>query len=111
MVELIPAARYARKTGGTISALDWRPGYDYRDDIYYFFVVFTYPPTGTPLDNGLLGYFGVNKVTGEVVDLNEELVHDPALNEMQKKLRTKHCVSPEEVTKNQTIPLEGSNTQ
>lgn len=111
LLEVIPAAQYAKKVGGTISALDWSPGHDYRDDVFYFFVVFTSPPTGTPLENGLLGYFGVNKSTGEVIDLNEKVVHDPALKELQKRLRTKHCVSPDEVMKNQTIPLEGSNTR
>ena len=71
LLRFIPAAQAAQQIGGSISAVDWSPGYTFRDDVYYFFMLLsTKSPPGSPLDNGMLGYFGVNKMTGQVVELN-----------------------------------------
>ncbi len=68
LVSIVPAAEAAKRLGGRIDAMDWFPGADFRNDVYYFYVVLTDKKQVTVLDNGLIGYFAVNKKTGEVME-------------------------------------------
>ena len=57
--------------------------------------------------NGLIGYYGVNKNAGQVVELNspESQVHGSELSRLQAQLRSKHCVGQGLVRKS-SMPLE-----
>ena len=109
LLKMIPDALAATKTGGKLSLVDWSPGPHYRLDEFYFYELLTTKslPT-TPLDNGVIGYFGVNKFTGQVVELNspDPEVKGTGLEKMQTSLRTRHCVGRDLVRKYQDIPLE-----
>jgi hypothetical protein len=60
------------------------------------------------LDNGVLGYFGVNKRSGQVVELNAEkpAVEGTALRKLQVRLRKEHCISVDLVAKDANLTLE-----
>jgi hypothetical protein len=109
LLEVIPDALAARHLGGKLSVVDWDAGSNYRTDFFYLYeVLSTKSPPLTPLDNGVLGYFGVNKSTGEVVELNSASnpVQGMTLSKMQESLRAKHCVPHQLIVRNQDIPLE-----
>lgn len=82
----------ARERGGTPGPISYIPGNNShpRTDRFYFFVIYA----GGGADNGLLGYYAVDKVTGRVID--DVLLQDvtgKSLVEAQERLRTKHCVT------------------
>jgi hypothetical protein len=109
LLEVIPGALAAEHSGGKLSAVDWSPGSGYRLDAFYFYeLLSTKSLKTTPLENGVIGYFGVNKTTGQIVELNSarSSVQGAALTRMQNKIRLKHCISPELVRSNRDIPLE-----
>ena len=109
LMNFLPQAEDAKQIGGEISVIDWNPGTDYRTSIFYFFQVLSTKSTPTtPLGNGMIGYFGANKDTGQVVELNsnQPSVEGIALSKEQEKLRAKHCVSRQLVLKTSDIPLE-----
>ena len=90
----IPGAVKARNLGGELNPLNWHPGPPYPEDAFYFFQLFaTKNPPGVPLDNGMLGFFAVNKFTGQVVNANDgdEVIGD-RLNQEQERLRREHCI-------------------
>lgn len=103
-----PAALAARQSGGTLTFVGWDPGSDFRSERFYFFQLLSSSTSGSPLDNGMLGYFGVNKATAEVVELNSDKPHveGAELQRVQKTLRTKHCVTEELVRANADLSLE-----
>ncbi len=109
LVKAVPDAIASKKMGGELSAVDWTPPTGYNKEKFYLFELLTTKslPT-TPLGNGVVGYFGVNKATGQVVELNSDkpAVLGPELKRLQQKLRTKHCVSRSLVKRNSKMPLE-----
>jgi len=46
-----------------------------------------------PIDNGLVGYYSVSKRTGRVLNVAFDEENGTALENLQRKLRAKHCVS------------------
>jgi len=110
LLRAIPDALAAKHIGGKLSTVEWRPpGSGYRVENFFLFELLSTKslPT-TPLNNGVLGYYGVNKTTGDVVELNSDKnpIQGHALKLMQDKLRALHCVSSDLVLKNRVIPLE-----
>jgi len=109
LLEAIPQALAAQHAGGKLSVVEWNPGSGYRAEVFYLYMLLSTKslPT-TPLDNGVLGYFGVNKTTGEVVELNsgKPSVQGTTLMKLQKKIRASHCIDRQLVIANQDIPLE-----
>ena len=97
LVMAIPLAEIAKNAGGKVLTTDWDPGPSYRKDIFYFYFVGT---TGkgrqtTLLDNGVIGYFAVNRITGRVVEglpPKFETIEGKVLAEMQARIRAKHCI-------------------
>jgi hypothetical protein len=109
LLNAIPQALAARHIGGKISVVDWFPGASYRTENFYFYEVLSTKSTETtPLDNGVLGYFGVNKATGQVVELNSEKpsVEAPELKRLQRRYRQAHCVGPDLIDKNTNLTIE-----
>ena len=109
LVKAIPDAIASTKIGGDLSVVDWKPPKGYNAGKFYLFELLTTKslPT-TPLGNGVLGYFGVNKATGQVVELNSDkpAVEGPELRKLQDKLRVRHCISKDLVRRNLHVPLE-----
>lgn len=109
LVLAIPAALAAKESGGQVSAEQWFPGEDCRIEEFYFFMLLSTVGTpNTPLNNGMLGYFGVHKVTGKVVELNssEPSVRGDKLLKVQLRLMTKHCITPSVVNRFPNISIE-----
>lgn len=106
LLSMVPAADAAKRLGGRIEAMNWSPGSDFRNDVYYFYTVLTDKKQVTILENGLIGYFAVNKTTGEVVEATlDARVESKALEAIQRKIRAQHCISPEMVRKGESIPV------
>ena len=108
LVKAIPDAIASTKIGGDLSVVDWKPkGYNTRK-FYLFELLTTKSLPTTPLGNGVLGYFAVNKATGQVVELNSDrpAVEGPELRKLQDKLRVRHCISKDLVRRNLKVPLE-----
>jgi hypothetical protein len=102
LVLSVPEALVAKKMGGKLSATEYKPPHS-NDDFYYFTLLSTVSTPTTPLDNGMLGYFSVNKLTGRVVNVADEDAVGKELEKLQAKLRTKHCIGRALVLKNQAI--------
>jgi hypothetical protein len=107
LLSVIPAAESARRLGGRVDAVDWTRGAEFRNDVYYFYMLLTDRKQATLLDNGLIGYFAVNKRTGSVVEAaSGATVQGKALAMRQAEIRTRHCVTREMLNKNDNIPLQ-----
>ena len=102
LVLSIPDALAAKKMGGKLSAMESQPPHS-NDSFYYFTLLSTISAPTTPLNNGMLGYFSVNKVTGRVVNVADEDTVGKELEKLQAKLRAKHCIGRGLVLKNQAI--------
>ena len=86
----VPEALAAITLGGKLSTAVWkRPGVN---DVYAFELRSTVSLPTAPIDNGLIGYYSVSKKTGRVLDVAFEEVAGKKLEELQEKLRIKHCV-------------------
>lgn len=106
LLSVVPAAAAAKRLGGRVDAMDWSPGPDFRNDLYYFFTVLTDKKQITILENGLIGYFAVNKTTGEVVEATSDArVESKTLETVQGKIRAQHCISPEMVREGESVPV------
>jgi hypothetical protein len=109
LLRAIPDALGARAIGGKISLVEWAPRTRYRTESFFFYEILSTKSTETtPLDNGVLGYFGVNKLTGEVVQLSsqEPSVQGKELGALQRRLRRNHCIGNDLVLRNRDLPLE-----
>lgn len=108
LLAVVPKALNAEHAGGRVALVRWDPGPSYRADMYYFYQLLSTATPTTSLDNGMIGYFGVNKSTGEVVELNSATPHveGTALKQAQLKLRSRHCIDQELVGRNSDLPLE-----
>jgi hypothetical protein len=109
LLKLVPEALAARRIGGQLSVVDWSPGNSYRTENFYFYELLSTKSTDTtPLDNGMLGYFGVNKQTGQVVELNSEktAVEGTDLRRLQIRFRKEHCISEDLVAKDANLTIE-----
>ena len=94
LLSVVPAAAAAKRLGGRVDAMDWLPGPDFRNDVYYFFTALTDKKEVTVLENGLIGYFAINKTTGQGVEATSgTAVQSNALEAMQGKIRGQHCIS------------------
>lgn len=104
-----PQAIAARKAGGKVEAIAWTPKEGYRRDAFYLFMLIsTISPAGVPLSNGVLGYFGVNKASADVVepDADGAYVSGAALEAAQNVLRKKNCIGEELILKERKTSLE-----
>jgi hypothetical protein len=108
LLGVVPEVLAAKHEGGKLTFVNWEPGPDYRVRTFYFFQVLSTATSTTVLDNGMIGYFGVNRVTGEVVELNSDKPHVDGidLKRLQTALRVKHCVNDKLVRANADVPLE-----
>lgn len=109
LLRVIPEALEAEHLGGRVPVVMWSPGVSYRTDEFYFYqLVSTKSLATTPLDNGMIGYFGVSKITGQVVELNSDQrsVEGTELSRAQRTIRAKHCVSRDLVAQHQDVSLE-----
>ncbi len=68
-----------------------------------FYTVLTNKKQLTLLDNGLIGYFAVNKRTGQVVETASGALVQSKAETLQIEIRSQHCISPEIVRKGQSI--------
>jgi len=100
LVLLVPEALAAKKLGGKLSTED--EGAD-AAEFYSFMLNSTVSTPTTPLGNGMLGHFSVSKKTGRVLNIADEDVVSKELGELQRKLRAKHCIDSEMVTKEQDV--------
>jgi len=59
----------------------------------------------------MLGYFGVNKATAQVVELNspQPSVESPDLKKLQARIRQRHCIGRDLIDKNANLTLERRN--
>jgi hypothetical protein len=103
LVLTIPDAVAARKLGSKLSAVNYDPGPTYSHEQFYYFMLLSSMTKATLLDNGIIGYFSVNKATGRILDVADEEVLDETLAKLQAALWVKHCVSQDLILKNQTI--------
>lgn len=88
----LPQSVAASRSGSRLELFPWQPGPSVRRDIFWLFLVTQYPGGGT-LDNGVLGYFGVNRWTAEVLDLNSHRVEGPNLQAYQRRVTRSHCLN------------------
>ena len=89
LVMLVPVAQSISQSGGTLIAEPCcKPS-----EPFYTFMVTTDLVKATLLENGLVGYFSVNKITGQVFDVADVESVGPQLRVLQQRLRAKHCVS------------------
>lgn len=102
LVLSVPDALVAKKMGGKLSAMEYKPPQS-NDVFYYFTLLSTVSTPTTPLNNGMLGYFSVNKLTGRVVNVADEDTVSKELEKLQAKLRAKHCIGQDLLLKNQTV--------
>ena len=93
LVMAVPEAVTAEKIGGKLSVVTWKPAHP-NTSFYYFMLLSTVSTPTTPLDNGMLGYFSINKETGRVVNDAGEVTVGKELERLQAKLRAKHCIKP-----------------
>src|SRR5471032_73275 len=93
LVTLIPQAVTAAQLGGKVEAMQWNPAYG-KDLFFYFMLLSTVSPPNTPLDNGMLGYYAVNKLSGRVVEavVGTETMRGQELESLQANVRAKHCI-------------------
>lgn len=93
LVLLANSALAAKKMGGKLFAMF----YETSDSgvSYNFMVTSTISPPGAPIDNGLVGYYAVSKVTGRVLNVALREEKGRELVALQQQLRNKHCVSAE----------------
>src|SRR5438270_4062052 len=102
LLAVVPEALAAKHAGGKLTFVNWEAGSDYNVNAFYLFQVLSTATSTTVLDSGIIGYFGVNKLTGEVVELNSDkpLVDGTDLKRMQVSLRAKHCINEQLVRAN-----------
>ncbi|MEO6216705.1 MAG: hypothetical protein ABIO86_11790 [Sphingomonas sp.] len=83
-----------RQSGKSVSTVDWRPLSGYRVKSFFLFLVMA-PKDQTPMENGIVGYYGVNKWTADVLEQNEDGTFETSgpLRRYQNFLRKKHCLS------------------
>jgi hypothetical protein len=101
LVLSVPDAFVARKMGGRVFAVEYQPPHP-KHAFYYFMLLSTVSTLTTPLDNGMLGYFSVDKMTGRVVNVAGENTVGKDLAKLQGRLRARHCVGHDSVLKNRT---------
>jgi len=106
LLKFIPQAITAKKAGGKLDVVNWNPGTSYRKDLFYFFFLLVNDKgmQKTVLNNGVIGYFAVNKIDGDVFEaLVPSIIEDKVLMKMQAKIRTKHCIGKDLIEKYQDI--------
>jgi hypothetical protein len=106
LVEAVPDIVAVREPGEELFVDAEEPDRGRNDEIF-FFSVWTSMREKTLLDNGLVGYFNVNQQTAQVNDsvLIEE-IHGKELEELQEKLRRKHCIDRALVDAHREIPAQ-----
>ena len=96
LVMHVPDAIRAEHAGGKLYTLDYAPDINYRKDLFIFFELHTKGDgvKTTLLENGLIGYFAVNKITGQVFNGLPEFgaITGKSLSKLQSKLRSAHCI-------------------
>jgi hypothetical protein len=94
LVMAVPEAVTAEKMGGKLSVVAWKPAHP-NASFYYFMLLSTVSSPTTPLNNGMLGYFSVDRETGRVINVAGEKTVGKELERLQARLRVKHCISQE----------------
>lgn len=108
----IPEAIVAKKAGGALEVVDFRPGSSDRTNAFYFFMVMVSGKgmMTTLLNNGVIGYFAVSKKTARVVDAvagtENESIKGKLLEQAQSKLRARHCITPAMILKYRNVSPE-----
>ena len=95
VLKFIPVATDASRNGGSLSVVPWKPQGGFRTDTFYLFRLLSSAGDNTPLGNGVLGYYGVNKWTGDVLELNSTspFVVGGTLKRYQSKVIRNHCLA------------------
>ena len=52
LISTVPATDAAKRLGGRIDVIDWFPGADFRNDVYYFYTLLTEKKQVTALEMG-----------------------------------------------------------
>jgi len=104
LVTLIPQAVIAAGLGGKVEAKQYDPS-DGKDMFFYFMLLSSVSPPNTPLDNGMLGYYAVNKLSGQVIEavVGAETMRGQELERFQAKVRAKHCIGQTLVSKSEKL--------
>lgn len=67
----------------------WHPGLGAD---FWSFMLEVSPPIHTILENGIMGYFSVNRRTARVTDVNSEAVTGIELGRYRRRIVTTHCL-------------------
>lgn len=97
----VPEAISIKRAGGAVTVISYMP--PRHKDAFYYLVLMTTRTKQTLLNNGIIGYFSVNKVTGLVVNVADEDVVGEQLEKLQAELRAKRCISRALVVANQGV--------
>jgi hypothetical protein len=107
-IRTMPEALRLTDSTQSVDAVDWHPTGSFRTTSFYLFMVMAPRPEDVPLGNGLIGYFGVNKWTADILEMNspKSFVLGPALRKYQNKLRRNHCLNSL-ISSHRTTTFEG----
>jgi hypothetical protein len=92
-LRLVPDAVLARREGATLSVYPWRIGPIQSGHLYWSFMLVREPPGHTFAENGILGYFSVDRRTARVTDVNSNAVNSAALDRYRRRMLRTHCLS------------------
>jgi len=91
-LRLVPDAVLARRERATLAVSSWRPGPIQTGHLYWSFMLMREPPDHTLLENGLIGYFSVDRRTARVTDVNSNAVESAALDRYRRRMLRTHCL-------------------
>jgi hypothetical protein len=94
LIELAPMILRSKRHGAKIDIIRWKPGKSVARAKFHTFMVATTEHRSTVLSNGLIGYFGVNKWTGDVLQLDNPggPLIGKELSQAQAHLIRSHCL-------------------
>lgn len=93
LLRLLPSVANAIKVGATVSVLPYTPK-DANPSFIYFWISTNDDRVHTVLDNGLIGYFSVDRRTARVVNVaDEDVVGEARFAAEQRRIRSRHCIT------------------
>ena len=101
LVMAVSDAIAVEKAGGKVTAESYVP--PQRKHVFYYFALTTTLTKATLLDNGIIGYFSVNKQTARVVNVAEKDVAGKELERLQVTLRAQHCIDQSLIDKEKDV--------
>lgn len=101
LVMSVPEAVAYRERGIKVTAVSWVSRHE--NDLFYSFMLLSSDTKNTLLNNGVIGYFYVNKGSARVVNVAGREVTGKELGELQARYRLKHCIDDALVKKNDAV--------